>query len=199
MPQLVATPSTCQWTRSTFKRRSVLPFNVGLWKIERGVVRILTVDEDGTQIVLGLWKAGDIVGTLLSCITPYEIQCLTDVIAYALPSSYCCSPQTLLSHIQQTEELFQIVRSGKIERRLQQFLLWLFRTFGSETNQGWLLELSITHQDIAETIGTTRVTVTRLIGQLQQEGFIDWSKRPRILFHVPLSSMSSISSAIPLS
>lgn len=165
----------------TFSRRSFLPAGTGLWQIESGVVRVLTIDEDGTQIVLGLWKAGDIFGPRLSHIRPYEIQCLTDVIAIALPESYCCPHQALLSHVHQTGELFRIVRIASTERRLQEFLMWLFKTFGRQTNGGWVLDPPFTHQDVAETIGATRVTVTRLMGQFQQEGVVDWSKQTRIL------------------
>lgn len=174
-------PHQSQFDCYTFSRRSVLPPETGLWLIESGVVRVLTIDEDGTQIVLGLWKAGHIVGPRLSHVIPYDIQCLTKVTAFALPQSYCCPSQMLLFHIQQTEELFRIVRSGSVEKRLQQFLIWLFKTFGNRTKQGWELDLPFTHQDVADTIGATRVTVTRLMGQFQQEGVINWSKQTRIL------------------
>lgn len=176
----------------TFSRRSFLPTETGLWLIEDGVVRVLTVDEDGIQIVLGLWKAGHVVGPHLSHVIPYDIQCLTEVTAFALPQSYCCPSQILLSYVQQTEELFRIVRSGSVEKRLQQFLVWLFKTFGSRTKQGWELDLPLTHQDVAETIGTTRVTVTRLMGQFQQEGLINWSKQTRILLDESSKSAASI-------
>ncbi|MEQ8974566.1 MAG: helix-turn-helix domain-containing protein [Coleofasciculus sp. C1-SOL-03] len=39
----------------------------------------------------------------------------------------------------------------------------------------------MTHQDIAETIGITRVTATRLINRLEQEGKIVRSHRNLIL------------------
>nr|WP_233501924.1 hypothetical protein [Acaryochloris thomasi] len=32
-------------------------------------------------------------------------------------------------------------------------------------------------------IGTSRVTVTRLIGELEQARLVDWSKRNRLLRH----------------
>ena len=36
-----------------------------LWLLETGVVRTLTVLEDGTSIILGLWGPGDVVGRVL--------------------------------------------------------------------------------------------------------------------------------------
>jgi len=39
-----------------------------------------------------------------------------------------------------------------------QFLLWLSNKFGRELKQGKLIELVITHQEIADVLNTTRVT-----------------------------------------
>ena len=65
-----------------FHRRSSLPDKSGFfWKIESGVVRSLTWTEEGEMIVLGIWGKGDIVGSSLSASRPYEIECLTKMIA----------------------------------------------------------------------------------------------------------------------
>jgi len=37
-----------------------------LWKIERGIVRTSTWNEDGTNVILGYWGPGDVVGSALS-------------------------------------------------------------------------------------------------------------------------------------
>jgi DNA-binding transcriptional regulator LsrR (DeoR family) len=37
---------------------------------------------------------------------------------------------------------------------------------------GVLLNLALTHQDFADTLGMTRITVTRLLNQLEREGKI---------------------------
>ncbi len=58
---------------------------------------------------------------------------------------------------------------------------WLSCQFGQTVPQGKLLNFHLTHQDIAETIGTTRVTVTRLINRLEREGRIVRSHRNLIL------------------
>lgn len=55
---------------------------------------------------------------------------------------------------------------------LTQFLLWLAQKFGCEVNQGKLITLRSTHQEIAETIGMNRFTVTRLLNQFKRDGMI---------------------------
>jgi CRP-like cAMP-binding protein len=162
----------------TFKRREHLPLRENsLWQIEAGAVRTYTLTEDGTVISLGFWGLGDIVGQPLARIKPYEVECLTDVMVRALQFDQCSHlNQVLLSHLHQTQTLLRL-RSGQIHQRLQQLLDWLANKFGHESEQGQLIQLRLTHQDIADVLGTTRVTVTRLLSQFEQEGRISWIKQ----------------------
>jgi CRP-like cAMP-binding protein len=176
----------------TFKRRETLPSEESaLWQIETGAVRAFTFTEDATPIPLGFWGTGDVVGQLLSRIQPYQIECLTEVKAYRLKSgqfwrsesSQCWQMnQVMLGHLYQMQELLQI-RSGQIPQRLQHLLEWLAYKFGRHTEHGQQIELRLTHQDIAEAIGTTRVTVTRLLRQFEQKGLVSLSRQQGILLH----------------
>ncbi len=72
-------------TLSRFARRSFLPLRSdALWLIKTGVVRTLTLLEDGNCSTLGLWGAGDVVGKVLSSAETYQIECLTPVEATLL-------------------------------------------------------------------------------------------------------------------
>lgn len=165
-----------------FNRRDLMLLEKGLlWQIEVGVVRTLTWDKEGETVTLGFWGPGDIVGQTLSQINPYQIECLTAVKALLLPADCWHSHETMISHIQQTEELLRIIHCKRVECRLLQFLDWLAERFGYEVAQGQLLNLPLTHQEIAQDIGTTRVTVTRLLNRFRQEGKIIWSGQHRIL------------------
>jgi CRP-like cAMP-binding protein len=62
-------------------------------------------------------------------------------------------------------------------------LAWLGDKFGRQVKQGKLIELPLTHQELADIMGTTRVTVTRLINQLEQEGIISRPRRHIIIVH----------------
>jgi CRP-like cAMP-binding protein len=175
-------PKINSQTIRALKRREHLPLRKNsLWKIEAGAVRTYTLTEDGTLIVLGLWSVGDTVGQPLACIQPYEIECLEDVKVRELQLSECWElNQMLLYHLQQTQVLLRL-RSGRICQRLPQLLKWLADKFGQESEQGQRIQLRLTHQDIADTLGTTRVTVTRLLRQLEEEGNIDWVEHHLLL------------------
>ncbi|OUL37094.1 replication/maintenance protein [Nostoc sp. T09] len=166
-----------------FTRREMIPpRNDVLWRIERGAVRTLTWSEEGTFITLGYWGTGDLIGSPLSKVKPYQIECLTNVeISIVPPHLWYQDVTALLSHIQQAEELLSIVHCKPMSVRLWQFLVWLSRKFGREVEQGKLIDLNATHQEMAEVLNTTRVTVTRLLQQFEEEGTLLRQKRQMIL------------------
>ncbi|MCP6762395.1 MAG: Crp/Fnr family transcriptional regulator [Fischerella sp. CENA71] len=156
------------------KQRSFIPLppNI-LWKIEKGVVRNLTWHEDGTLVTLGIWGPGDVVGRSLSKIEPYEIECLTKVEVSIFPvnESYQLT-EILLAQIEQAEALMMIRSYKTVEIMLIKLLSWLAKKFGRAVENGQLIDLRLTHQDIAEMLNSTRVTITRVLTNLEERGLI---------------------------
>jgi CRP-like cAMP-binding protein len=56
--------------------------------------------------------------------------------------------------------------------RLLGFLTLLIEEYGEPTDDGYCLPFPLTHAQIGSAIGSTRVTVTRLMGKLRQKGLI---------------------------
>ncbi len=166
-----------------FSRREIIPPRQDiLWRIDRGVVRTYTWSEQGTLIALGYWGKGDIVGHSLSRVTPYQIECLTSVETSLLPAKvWDEAVGAMLAHIQQTEELLSIVHRKPVSLRLWQFLNWLSQKFGREVDRGQLIDITITHQEIAEVINTTRVSVTRMLQQFEGDGILIRHQRQLII------------------
>lgn len=171
---LSATSSTHALMQRKFTRTSLLPLSQDyLWQIEVGVVRSFTLMEDGTSITLGLWGAGDVVGRPLSKADPYQIECLTDVQVTLLPASrWYQATDAFILHTQRLGEFLEIVHCKPIEVSLLRLFNWLAERFGREIDQGKLIELRLTHQEIAEIIGSSRVTITRTINDFEQQGII---------------------------
>lgn len=162
----------------TFGRGEYIPLTPNvLWQIESGIVRTLTWNDEGKQSTLGLWSKGDIIGEPLSNINPYETECITSVTVSVLPSSLWYNAfDAMFAHIQQAEELLHILHCDPIHLRLRLLLCWLAEKFGDDTLHGRLISLNLTHQEIAELINTSRVTVTRNLKQLEQNGVISYHK-----------------------
>lgn len=181
----VLSRSRVQLDSHRFKRRSPLPLRqVSLWQIESGVVRALTWLEDGSTVTLGLFGAGDVVGTHLSTIDPYQLECLTEVEASPVSvSDWLPDPAYFLTRVQQAEEFMLIRSHRRVEEMLLKLLNWLSRKFGREVKQGHLIELRLTHQDLAELLGTTRVTITRVLKQFEQQGLVQRLPNQLTLLH----------------
>ncbi|AZB72233.1 Crp/Fnr family transcriptional regulator [Synechococcus elongatus] len=164
VPLRSATAGIQVWSRNTS-----LPTQ-STWCIQTGFVRSLTWDEAGELITLGIWGPGDWIGGSLSRLQPYELQCLTPVTATAIADPLDNLDSTLVLQLQQVEELLSIIRLRRVPSRLLRLLHWLTLRFGLQAEHGWMLDLHLTHQVLADIIGSTRVTITKLINQFEAEG-----------------------------
>lgn len=158
----------------SFSRRNIIRLQPKqLWRIEGGVVRTGRWSEEGTFTSLGYWGVGDVVGQPLSRLEAYQIECLTDVEVRLLPQMlWQEAVEAIILHVQQLEELLSIVHLNPIPLRLWKFLVFLGQKFGRDLDNGRLIDLLLTHQQIAEAINTTRVNVTRILQQFEQEGML---------------------------
>ncbi|MBD2580026.1 Crp/Fnr family transcriptional regulator [Oscillatoria sp. FACHB-1406] len=175
MTVLPASTQSLQPISLRYERRSQLPPREDVfWKIRSGAVRTFTWSEDGSLVTLGVWGQGDVVSRLLSGANPYQIECLTAVDAIALPlSHYAEVNDALIRHVRELQEFLQILRSRPIDLGLMRLLHWLGKKFGREVETGQLIDLRLTHQELAEILGTTRVTITRILKDLEAESIIE--------------------------
>ncbi|MDR9403363.1 MAG: Crp/Fnr family transcriptional regulator [Halothece sp. Uz-M2-17] len=143
------------------------------WLIETGVVKTYTWNEQGNTIILGYWGKGELVGQALSVVSPYQVECCTPVKAQQVPATLWSSwGECLSQRCQQSEELLFIHRCDPLQERLRLFLVWLAHKFGQPVKEGWKICFKLTHQELADAIGSSRVTVTRLLRTLEQQGII---------------------------
>ncbi|WNZ25369.1 Crp/Fnr family transcriptional regulator [Leptolyngbya sp. NK1-12] len=147
----------------------------------RGVVQLGTLYDSGDEALLGLACPSMPFGLPLSLIRPYQAAALTDVDLMRLTMAEIeQSPmlaQSIFRHLtrrlQQTEAVLAMVGYRRVEDRLRHLLLLLKQEIGQPaTANGTRLGIRLTHQQLANAIGTTRVTVTRLLSQLQEEGWL---------------------------
>jgi CRP-like cAMP-binding protein len=172
---------------SVFVRGSLLPHRWDcFWLIKSGAVRTFSWLDDGTIIVFGLWGSGDILSPLLSKADPFKMECLTTVkaIPVSIYDVYDIN-QALIAQTQQLQELIAIKHYRPIREALQQFLIWLGKKFGTEKDGGKLIDLRLTHQEIAEILGITRVSVTRLLTMFEKKGLIKRPSQQTIILYEP--------------
>lgn len=154
------------------------------WLLQQGKVKCSSWTELGNPITLGYWGINDLIGQPLAFVSPYHVKCLTQVKAGRIPLEHTCNITRLIQRqVQQTEEILYILRSEKAYNRLRQVLVWLSQKFGTEVSLGKLIELRLTHRDLAELVGATRVTVTKFVNQLERENFLSRPQRNTFVIH----------------
>ncbi len=171
----------------TFRRGDFVPLHLQqLWTINQGLLRGVAWNSEGDTVTLGLWGTGDIIELPTSTLEGYRLECVTSVqlqlLAVQTPSMRATLLQQVrVQQIRRLEFLLSILHFRRIAQRVEQLLLWLAQEFGQVTDQGYLLDLSLTHQKIAELAGTSRVTVTRLLQKFAAEGKLIRLTRHRLL------------------
>lgn len=144
-----------------------------IWLIVSGVVKNYTISEEGTPITLGFWGTEDLIGKSLSTVAPYISECISNVEAIAIPQNQWDSvSQNLWHQARQIQQLTFIIRNNRIAKRLWLLLEWLAFKFGREIESGKLIDFKLTHQELADAVGTTRITVTKTLNQFERDGLI---------------------------
>ncbi|QHG15374.1 PAS domain-containing protein [Nostoc sp. ATCC 53789] len=160
-----------------------------IWYVSQGLVKLNTYCETGEEVLIGLATAGMVFGSSLTSLNIYQATALSDV---KLVSIYAAeieaSPNlshTLLPKInqrlRQTESFLVISGRRRVQERLHYLLELLKREVGETVPEGTRLSVRFTHEDIASACCTTRVTITRLMGKLQEEGIISFDSKKHII------------------
>lgn len=77
--------------------------------------------------------------------------------------------------------MLALFRCRCIENRLLDGLWWLANRFGTPEGNGYLTGIVLTHQELADLIGSTRVTITRMLRQLETSGKLERIDRQFLL------------------
>lgn len=175
-----------------YSRREVIPLgNDIIWYVNRGLIKLSSLCEAGTEILLGLVGEGMVFGASLTAQAIYQVTAISDVelvpvmqteIAASASLSQAILPK-IKQRLQQTEYFLVIAGRLKVEDRFWNLLQYLKQDFGEETITGTIINIRFTHEELASACCTTRVTITRLVQNLQQKGLISFDSRRHIIIH----------------
>jgi CRP-like cAMP-binding protein len=170
-----------------------------------GRAKICHITPDGKQSILAFIEPGELFGelALLGGLLggPLDGTGQREEYAEAVePTTVVMIPgeemQRLLEqHPQVSLGITRLIglRRRRIERRLKQLLflpnrdrlthllLELAEQYGKPTPAGLELGIRLSHQDLANVIGSTRETVTTLLGELQAEGLLQLARRKIVI------------------
>lgn len=82
------------------------------------------------------------------------------------------SMQVLASRLRVLGEMFVNLVADDVNTRIAKLILRLGARYGTRSGKEILLNIPLTHQEIADMVGTTRQTVTTVLGQLKRQGVL---------------------------
>jgi CRP-like cAMP-binding protein len=157
-----------------------------LYIVKDGRVRILSLSDKGMETILHILKPGAIFGELLLSEERRALTAVawTDVLVTVLSKERLVELLSSLPAISRNFIRLLSKRLAKVEKefadfghtwsyhRLSRVLLQLCEEHGQETPKGTLIPLRLTHEDLANIIGTTRETVTTQLNKFRRMGLV---------------------------
>lgn len=171
----------------------------GVLLIAKGRVKICHLTPDGKQSILNFIDSGEIFGELSLLGTAKreefaEASEATSLVLIPKPVMLTLIGKYPLISLGITKLIGQ--RRLRIERRLRNLLfrsnrervihllLEMTEKYGQPTDQGLELGIKLSHQELASIIGSTRETVTVMLGHLQSEGKLKIARRKITIFEI---------------
>jgi len=163
-----------------------------LFMIESGIVKIYKAD-DSREIILAIFSEGDFFGEMAVLeneqVRSASAKTMEKTTLYALkrhdflalmndnPQITIKIMETAMERLRRANHLITDLTKMDIRTRIARGLLRLAEDHGVRRKDGILIDLKLTHQQVADMTGTVRETVTRIMLELQNQNIIKVDKK----------------------
>lgn len=171
-----------------------------IYLIEFGRVKLYRITLDGKNITNSIRYSGEVFG-LAEALCDMPRQCFASTIETVKlqaikkedffnllinqPQLNFKVSQVLSRRLRHAETLAYNLISYNIEARLASFLLNMSSQCGRNFNGHVILDIILTHNDIASMIGSSRQSVSLALQQLKESEIIDYHKRKIVILDFP--------------
>ncbi len=167
--------------------------------IVEGRVRLSQLTPEGHQVIIHFMGPGDGMGIIVALSNttyPLSAEAVSDCVALKwdydstiqlmeqYPRLALNGLRLVSSRFQELQNRYRELATERVERRVARALLRLTRQAGKRIEQGVLLDLPLTRQDLGEMTGTTLYTVSRILSSWEQQGLLE-TGRERIIVRDP--------------
>lgn len=174
----------------------------GAFMLVHGYVRLYSISKEGEELTLIVYKPGDIFPMLLAVSNvpnPYYIETVTPCELYRAPKD------EFLSFIKSNGDvLFELTKRvlirlggllsrmeylafGNAYQKIASILHICAERFGEESGTNIIVQVPLTHKDVANFVGVTRETASIEIKKLERKGIITFRGR-----HVVVKNLSNL-------
>lgn len=155
--------------------------------VKSGKVKITKMSQDGKEIILEIISPGDMFGAVAVLQGfPYPANAIamedTEVIKLhrnslmrildRFPSIMYCLAMNIGERMRGSHEMLKNIALERVEARIASLLLKLADKMGEDTEDGRVINMKFTKQDIADMVGTTVETSIRTMSKFKKKGLI---------------------------
>jgi CRP/FNR family cyclic AMP-dependent transcriptional regulator len=166
-----------------------------MYLVLSGKVKVAKSGPGGKETILAIHRAGDFFGemSLLDGKTaPATVSAMEDAKIISVSGAdfhkYLLHNEKVMLQIinvlcARLRQVWQTqsMSSSTAEERIRMGIYHLAKRHGIRDSRGVIIDLRITHQELAEMVGTSRETVTRVLAFLQKQGILEINQRRMIL------------------
>lgn len=168
--------------------------------LTQGQVKMTQIGPEGQQVLVRMVAPHEEFGSvaLLSGLTyPLSAQAAEDCLGLTwdkpdittLLSSHprlaMNALRLMAGRFRELQERYRELATERVEQRVARALLRLERQAGRPLEQGTLIDLSLSRQDLAEMTGTTLYTVSRTLSQWEHRGLIKTGREKVVILDQP--------------
>ncbi|MGA8944006.1 MAG: Crp/Fnr family transcriptional regulator [Thermoactinomyces sp.] len=170
-----------------------------IYFIQSGSIKITRVDNNGNEQVITLLQKGDMfphVGFFDDSPYPGTAQTITDCKLLAIsikdfdrllnsnPQMAKSVMKIMARKILQLQSRLQVVISGDVHQKVVMSLLRLVQEYGIVKEDGILISIPLTHQDLANMLGMSRESVNRVLNQLKKEKILNINRKGILIYNL---------------
>ncbi len=163
-----------------------------LYFLLEGVVRLYKIHGEYKEATVALLKDGGVFGELSLEEGPWQsvfAEALTDVRVVGVRKSILAelikrrpefAAKLLISfseRLKQSDEVIDSLLDREVSARLATLLSNLGARFGEANGSSTVIDVRLTHQDLANMIFSTREAVSKVMGEFQRDGVIETRNR----------------------
>ncbi|HSF81992.1 MAG TPA: Crp/Fnr family transcriptional regulator [Anaerolineales bacterium] len=154
-----------------------------VYVLTEGRLKLSQLTEAGQQIILRVavpWQLFGIIGLLPEKTYPVSAQAIENCRAIAWegealyrfsnhhPSILANSLNMMSENLREFQDLFRHLATEQVEQRLARLILRLARQVGRKVEEGVLIDMALTRQEMAEMTGSTLYTISRMLSNWER-------------------------------
>ncbi len=169
-----------------------------LFFVVRGRVKLTQVGSEGQEVVVRFFGPGEIFGGVaLLPDAKYPVNAevvekgrlvawpreLVQRLAGEHPQLALKTTGTISERMRELQDRFRELATERVAQRVARALVRLVRQAGRRTDEGILIDLPLSRQDLAEMTGTTLFSVSRILSGWESEGIVAVGRERVVVRH----------------